>query len=164
MTPDKRKKIMALLASPASTENEKEICRKLLAKPTVDTRPIFNPSSETAEQAWKRHQSESLEDIFRRQAATAQQSAFYNQHTGQDARQQAAQNQQDQARQAAQGHAWNFDSGLFGGFGQAQGPQQKYSPGDFARAEANIKAQQREQEKSVAKIMGTWFFKKLRGE
>lgn len=30
MTPEKRKKIKAFLADPAATENEKEICRKLL--------------------------------------------------------------------------------------------------------------------------------------
>ncbi len=32
-TPEKKKKIQALLDCPASTENEKEICRKLLADP-----------------------------------------------------------------------------------------------------------------------------------
>jgi len=159
MKPAKLKKIRAMLNSPASTKNEKAICRKLLAEHTEETPedrpPIFNPSFETPEQAW------------RRQSAQAQQSAFYNQHTGQDARQRAARNEEvrNQQRRAQEQNAgdarqtgFNFGGGGVGGgiLGSLFGfppPQQNYSQAEFERAQANIKAQRREQETKVSKVM-----------
>ena len=69
MKPDKRKKIRAMLNNPASTENEKEICRKLL-KAHPEEKPHFDDNVF----------NESMEDAFRRQTAQAQNFAFYNQH------------------------------------------------------------------------------------
>ncbi len=151
MKPEKLKKIRAMLNSPASTENEKAICRKLLAK---------HPPEETPKRRAEDRQT--LEDAFRRQAAQAQQSAFYNQNTGQDARQQAARNQQDAARHAAQGNqntgfAFGAGGGILGAlFGQAfgyQAPKPNYSQAEFERAQANINAQRKEQERNVDKLL-----------
>jgi hypothetical protein len=175
MKSSKLKKIRAILNNPASTDNEKEICRKLLAKHPEQEKPQrvefqFSPTFETDEQA------------FRRQNAAAYQKGFYNRHTGQDAarrraaadaqgasRQQAAQNQQQHEQRS--GQASGFYGGLggvFGGFGQAQTPKPDYSQADFERAQANINQQRAAQEKNISKILGENFLlklaKKIRGD
>ena len=140
--------------------------RKLLAEHTEETPedrpPVFNPSFETPEKVW------------RRQSAQAQSSAFYNQHTGQAARQQAARNaevreQKRRAQAQNAGDARQTGFNLFSGLGGAASghqrggfiddlfgfppPQQNYSQAEYERAQANINAQRREQEAKVDKIM-----------
>ncbi len=163
MKPNKLKKIRAILNNPASTANEKEICRKLLAKhpeakpPEVQFK--FRPSFETPEEA------------FKRQAAQAQQSAFYNAHTGQAAAQRAAANQQEQARQRGEARQAGFNFGLGGGgflndlFGfynpSVRAPKQNYSQAEYERAQANINAQRRQQERNVLKLEKNKFLENL---
>lgn len=151
MKPDKLKKIRAILNSPASTENEKKICRKLLAKHPEEKAPDvqrgFCPSFETPE------------DAFLRQQAAARQSDLYNRHTGQDAERQRMAAQQ--ARQAADPRQTGFQFGQGGGglldalFGMADRatPKSNYSQVEFERAQANINAQRREQERKVDKVV-----------
>lgn len=82
MTREKRQKIKALMDSPASTENEKEICRKLLKDnpetETVRHRPgnIFfheTPRSQASGNFWSRaQQAGAAQDDARRQRQAAQ--------------------------------------------------------------------------------------------
>ncbi len=64
MTPDKRKKIKALMDSPASTENEKEICKRLLT---------YSPGQQKLREEFERNQKQAK----RREA--------YDRHTGRGA-------------------------------------------------------------------------------
>jgi len=68
MTPDKRKKIKALMDSPASTENEKQICQKLLT---------YSPAQQKLREEFERNQKQAK----RREA--------YDRHTGRGAQDRA---------------------------------------------------------------------------
>jgi hypothetical protein len=91
MTPEKRKKIKALMDSPASTENEKAICRKLLKDNPEPDPPIRRPDmrfvsnwqtprSQASQNFWSRaQQAGQAQDAARRQQAAGQQRRPYNQ-------------------------------------------------------------------------------------
>ena len=89
MTPDKRKKIKALMESPASTENEKQICQKLLT---------YSPGQQK------------LKDEFERNQKQTKGREAYDRHTAQDARKRGA-----AQRQAAARHRAAQDPGPFAG-------------------------------------------------
>jgi hypothetical protein len=83
MTPEKQKKIKALLDNPASTENEKEICRKLLKGHPEPDPPAWNPlfpgtvvfstpRSQASQNFWSRaQQAGQAQDAARRQQQAA---------------------------------------------------------------------------------------------
>jgi hypothetical protein len=91
MTPEKRKKIKALMESPAATENEKEICRKLLEdnpEPESKWRPVTGyevrdrmsgfqtPRSQASGDFWSfARQAGAVQDDARRQQQAAQSQA-----------------------------------------------------------------------------------------
>lgn len=80
VTPEKRKKIKALLDNPASTENEKEICRKLLKDNPEDMGEPVKAS-----------------DVLRRFNAQKRAAGFWNQAQAAGAAQDAARQQQQAA-------------------------------------------------------------------
>ena len=115
MTPEKRKKIKALLDNPASTPNEKEICRKLLkGNPEEPGRPVTghevrnrvsgwaNPRSRESGIFWedflKREQGR--QDAARRQAQAVNDGVNWYKNASDSARRQqrAAQDAEDRDR------------------------------------------------------------------
>lgn len=103
MTPDKRKKIKALMDSPAASENEKEICRKLLAmNPELKPDPPINPfDPRTGEKTQgARWYEEALRNAKRQQTPRTQESQdFWSRAFGDDAAGRAAAARGQQYRQ-----------------------------------------------------------------
>jgi hypothetical protein len=77
MTPEKRRKIKALLDNPASTENEKEICRKILRENPEDSRgrPVTGYDVRGRVKFWHTQRSRQSGDFWRQavQGATQNQ-------------------------------------------------------------------------------------------
>ena len=80
MTPEKRRKIKALLDNPASTENEKEICRKILKENPEDSRgrPVTGYEVRGKIRFWQSQRSRQSGDFWR-QATQNQQNAAQRQ-------------------------------------------------------------------------------------
>ena len=68
MTPEKRKKIRALMESPASTTNEKEICRQLLQDNPAPDPPVnpFGPLGGGHTHTWQAPRSQGAGDYWRK--------------------------------------------------------------------------------------------------
>ena len=95
MTPEKRRKIKALMESPASTENEKEICRKLLKdNPEDPGQPV---TARSRRDFWQKWQETVQHDAARRQAQAVNDGVNWYRNATDSARrqQQAAQGQAD---------------------------------------------------------------------
>lgn len=77
MKPEKRAKIKALLEDPATTPNEKEICRKLLKDNPEDLgREVTGREARNRMSGWATPRSQESGDFWR-QAAAGQQDAAY---------------------------------------------------------------------------------------
>ena len=177
MTPDKRKKIKALLNSPASTANEKEICRKLLKA---------NPEDKPPKVEWSDAQNRQFDGIFNRvnmrhptslwdlfnsfpqnmneMAAQQRQAAAQTQQNA--LRQEWEQRQRDASRQAAYNRhtaAGGAQHNPFAGAGGAQTPKANYTQEDFLKAQANIDRQREQMNRSVKNLLAK-AFKIVRGK
>lgn len=161
MTPDKLKKIKALLNSPASTDNEKEICRKLLKEHTPEDGPKLE---------WSDQQRRRLDDLlsgFGQQRASGFGGPFGGgfQNIIFDAAQQrqaAAQQQQDALRQSWLDAQWKAqrNAAYSRHTGQAARqqaerppPKLEYTQEDFEKAQANIDTQRKTMDQDVNRLL-----------
>ncbi len=160
---DKRKKIMAMLNNPASTKNEKEICRKLLAKHPEDKPPKVE---------WSDAQNAQFNGLFggarSGQQAASPLSGMFDFRQPQEfphnmnqaaAQQREAAAQQDALRneyqfrqaQAAQRAAYNRHTGKANR--QRPTPKVNYTPEDFVNAKADMDQQLKEMNEKVKQEM-----------
>lgn len=181
MTPDKRKKIMALLSNPASTDNEKEICRKLLkGNPEDKGRPVTgyevrDRMNRPPKVEWSDAQNKQFDGIFNRvnmRHPTSLWDLFnsFPQNMNEMAAQQrqaAARTQQNalrheweqRQRDASQQAAYNRHTAA----AQAQTPKANYTQEEFLKAQANIDRQRDDINKSVKNLLAK-AFKMVRGK